>query len=186
MLLVDKLHSYFKREFELSDLDSKRIKYSLEFLYNDFSKALLLFIFFTIVGHPLDFLYAGLILLTMRIFTGGLHFKSYGGCLLFSLLFFITAIYLKNSFMLQSYMIILIYIFSCLTIIGFAPIISKTRPQYSDSRKKRFKILGLVIFTIYFALYLFVNKYHPFLIYGIWVMALQSIQILIAKGVQNI
>lgn len=184
MLLVDRLHNYFKQEFELSDMDSKKLRYSLEFLYNDFSKTILLFILFAALGYPIDFIYVGIILFTMRIFTGGLHFKTYAGCLLFSLVFFIAAIYLKNSFYLTEPLIILFYVFSCLTIVGVAPVTSKTRPKYSSSKKRTFKILGLVVLTIYFVLNSFLNT-HPYLIYGIWVMALQSIQILLAKGVEK-
>lgn len=184
-MLVERLHNYFEREFELSDLDSKKLKYSLQFLYNDLSKTILLLAFFTALGYPLDFIFAGIILFALRIFTGGLHFKTYIGCFLFSLVFFIVAIYLKNSFTLTRNIIVLIYIFSCLTIIGFAPISSKTRPKYSNAKRRKFKILGLVVLTFYLVLNLNLNI-HPYLIYGIWVMALQSIQILIAKGVERL
>src|SRR5699024_5279683 len=101
MLLVDKLHNYFEKEFKLTDLDSKKLRYSLEFLYNDFSKTFLLLILFAILGYPLDFIFAGIILFSIRIFTGGLHFKTYSGCLVFSLIFFVITIYLKNSFSLS-------------------------------------------------------------------------------------
>lgn len=184
MLLVDRLHNYFEQEFDLSDMDSKKLRYSLEFLYNDFSKTILLFILFAALGYPIDFIYVGIILFTLRIFTGGLHFKTYGGCLVFSLVFFVVAIYFKNSFSLTEPIIILIYVFSCLTIVGFAPITSKTRPKYSSSKKRTFKILGLMVLTIYFVLNSFLNT-HLYLIYGVWVMVLQSIQILIAKGVEK-
>lgn len=184
MLLVDRLHDYFEQEFSLSDMDSKKLRYSLEFLYNDFSKTILLFVLFAILGYHLDFIVAAIILFTLRIFTGGLHFKTYTGCLLFSLIFFIAVIYLKNSFILSDNMIITIYVFSYLTIIGVAPISSKTRPKYSKSKRRNFKILGLVVLTIYFVLNLYLNT-SSYLIYGMWVMVLQSIQILIAKGVQK-
>lgn len=182
MLLVDKLHNYFEEEFELSDMDSKKLRYSLEFIYNDLSKTLLLFLFFTILDFTLDFIYLSIIIFTIRIFTGGLHFKTYSGCLLFSLLFFVSAIYLKSNFILTDVIIVFMYIFSLVTFIGLAPISSKTRPKYSKSKRRKFKILSILVITIYFVLNLYSNT-DPYLIYGIWAMALQSLQIIIAKGV---
>lgn len=184
MILVDNLHNYFKNEFNLSKIESAKLKYSLEIIFNDLSKLLILFFFFSIVGKKSDFIYSAITLLLLRPFTGGLHFKTYYGCLFFTVVFFISCITFKNYFSINSLLIIfLLFIFLAAIILFFAPITSKSRPAYSDRKKQKFKLLSLIILFIHFFLFLF-YKNNPYLMNSIWIMILQSIQLLIAKGVE--
>lgn len=184
MMLVNKLHKYFEDEFNLSELDSIKLKYSLEIIYNDLSKFLILLIIFSILGKTVDFIFSSLILLMIRPFTGGLHFTTYKGCIIFSGIFFYLSILLKNNISLNSTIVIISLIFSLLVIILFAPITHKSRPKYSKEKKRQFKLISIIFILFHFALYYLINK-NPYFINSIWVLTLQSFQILIAKGVRN-
>lgn len=183
MTLLDKIQGYFVNEFNLSPLDSVKLRYSIEVIFNDISKLIILSIIFSILNCASDFIYSVIALLSIRIFTGGLHFKTYFGCFLFTGIFFSTSILLKNNIPIESNDLILLFIFSLLTIFLFAPIPGENRPIYSSKRRLHFKLTGMTILTTHFVIaYLFTNK-HPYIINSTWVFALQSIQLLMGKGV---
>ena len=178
---MDKITNYLEEEFGLSPLDKIKLRYSIEFLINDISKLLILFVLFYILGKRTDFIYSVIALQLIRPFTGGLHFKTYTSCLVFTGIFFATSILLNTYINLDSFFIIL-FIFSLTTIFLIAPIPSKNRPNYSNKKQLQFKLRGLTVLIIHFIAYIIVNK-HPYLNNAIWVLVLQSFQLLIKKGV---
>lgn len=178
---MDKVIDYFEREFELSKIEKTKLKYSIEVLFNDISKILILLVMFFILGKTREFIYSVIALLTLRPFTGGFHFKSYMGCLLFTGAFFASSITLNENINTNSFILIL-FVFSSITILMIAPIISKNRPSYSYKKQLYFKFIGLSIVTIHFVTYILINK-NPYLRSSIWVFTLQSIELLIKKGV---
>ncbi|WP_042678602.1 accessory gene regulator ArgB-like protein [Anaerosalibacter massiliensis] len=182
MFLIDKLHRYFEKEFNLSELDSIKLKYSLEIIFSELSKLFILFALFSILRKRTDFIYSFLALFLIRTFTGGLHFKTYGKCLIFSGLFFYISIFLKDFISLNFTIISILFIFSLFTIIIFDPITHESRPSYSYKKKKQFKIISIILLSSHFLICFFADK-SPYFINSIWVITLQSIQLLIAKEV---
>ena len=83
MIIIDKLHKYFENEYELSQIDSIKLKYSLELVIGELSKLLILFFIFWVLDKATDFICSLLILMMIRVFTGGLHFKHYGICIIY-------------------------------------------------------------------------------------------------------
>lgn len=184
MIIVDKLHNYFEVRYNLSHLDSLKLKYSMEIVFNDLSKLAILFIIFSIAGYSSDFIYSVIALLTIRPFTGGLHLKSYTQCILFTGAFFTISILLKNHIFITQNIFFLLIIISALIIIIFAPIVGENRPTFSKRKLYQFKLTGLIILILHLIVYLHI-KNHPYIINSIWVMVLQSIQILIARGIKR-
>lgn len=135
MIIIDKLHKYFETSFELSQIDSIKLKYSLELVMGEISKFFILFFLFWVLGKATDFIYSLLTLMIIRVFTGGLHFKHYSNCIIFSGFFFYISIFLKNYFHLNPFSIIAMYILSLFIIIIFAPVFGKSRPNYSYKKK---------------------------------------------------
>ncbi len=183
MLLIKKLHKYFKNKFNLSEPDSIKVKYSLEIIIGDLSKFIILFILFLMLGKINDFIYSTLTLLTIRLFTGGLHFSTYKGCIIFSSIFFYTSIFLKNYVVLNKFILITLFAFSILTVITLAPICGNSRPDYSYKKIRQFKLISVITICIHFLIYVFTHK-NPYIINSIWVITLQSLQMLVGKGVQ--
>jgi accessory gene regulator B len=178
---MDSIVSYFEKEFELSEIDKAKLKYSLDVLFTDISKLLILLIIFSIFGKTEEFIFSVLALLTIRPFTGGLHFNTYLGCFLFTTLFFSSVIVLHSIVPLNNFLVFF-FAFSFITMLCVAPIAHKNRPGYSKDKNNQFKILGLVVISIHFLSYLLAIK-NPYLNISIWVITLQSIQLLIRKGV---
>lgn len=181
MIIVDKFHKYCEDEFNLSELDSVKLKYSLEVLFGDLSKFLILLILFSTLDSRMDFIYSSLTLFTIRIFTGGLHFKTYTGCLVFSGLFFYLSIFLKNSIILNNTLVIAFFLISILIVFTVAPVCEKSRPTYSYKKRLQFKLIGTLFILIHVLGYFF-TKNNMYFINSMWIVLLQSIQILIAKG----
>lgn len=173
--------NYLDKEFDLTDIEKAKIKYSLDVLFTDISKLIVLIAVFYIIGETRNFLYSVLALLFVRPFTGGLHFRTYIGCFLFTFLFFFFAVIL-NSMISLDYYAVYMMIFSCITILCIAPITHKNRPSYSEHKQRHFKFLALSVIIIHLMLYLIAMK-NPYLNISIWVITLQSIQLLIKKGV---
>lgn len=182
MFLINSLHQYFKNEFNLSELDSIKLRYSLELITSDLSKCIILLGLFSILGKTTDYVYSLLALLMIRSFTGGLHFKKYIGCIIFTGFFFCISILLKTHISLNFTILSTLFIFSSFTIFLFAPLCDKSRPNYSNQKRNRFKSISIIILSFHFISYFFASK-NPYLINSVWVMSLQCFQILIAKGV---
>ena len=182
MFLIDNIHKYFKNEFNLSELNSIKLRYSLELVIGDLSKCIILLGLFSILGRAADYLYSSLALLMLRSFTGGLHFKTYIKCMIFTGFFFCISILLKTHISLNFTILSTLFILSSSIIILFAPLCAKSRPDYSSQKRNQFKFISIILLSFHFISYLFASK-NPYLINSVWVMSLQSFQILIAKGV---
>lgn len=178
--MIHSIVNYFEKEFELSAIEKAKLRYSMDVLFTDISKLLILLITFSLFGKSKEYIYSVVALLTIRPFTGGLHYDTYLSCLLFTATFFSIVIILNSTISL-SYFAVFIFAFSFIVIYGIAPITHKNRPGYSKNKKSYFKTLSLVIVLIHFVSYLISMK-SLYLNISIWVILLQSFQLLIKKG----
>ncbi|KJF26169.1 hypothetical protein TZ02_15100 [Clostridium aceticum] len=180
-IVTRRIHKYFETEFSLCEMDSIKLRYTLEVIINDFSKLIVLFLVFTLLDKQMNFIYSFLALSTLRPFTGGLHFKTYIGCILFSAAFFYLSIFLVLSIFLDFFITLVLFIFALLIVILLAPIPSEARPTYSRKKITTFKFLSAMIIVFHLFMYFFTNK-NPYFIHSIWVIVLQCIQLLLRKG----
>ena len=178
---MNSIINYFEREFELTDIDKAKLKYSFDVLFTDISKFFILFLIFSFLGYFKEYAYSILVLLTIRPFTGGLHFKTYTACLVFTGFFLITSIILNHKISIN-FLAPFFFVFSLITMLCTAPIISKNRPSYSYVKRLQFKILGLVVISVHYLIYMTAEK-NTYLTLSICIILLQSIQLLIKKGV---
>ena len=63
---MDSIVNYFEKEFNLSEIEKAKLEYSLNVLFTDISKLLILFIIFSIFGKVKEFLFSMLALLSIR------------------------------------------------------------------------------------------------------------------------
>ena len=76
-----------KDEYEPWQIES--IRYSLLSIMLELEKWIVLICLFSILGMEYDFLIFAICLLCVRIYHGGLHMKTYTGCLIYSILYFL-------------------------------------------------------------------------------------------------
>lgn len=180
-LFMDSIIDYLEDEFQLSAIEKAKLKYSIDVLFADITKILILLVISAFLGKTKEYAFSVLVLSTIRPYTGGLHFKTYTGCLSFTGLFF-TATIILNSRVSLNNLAPYFFVFSFITIFLLAPIISKNRPSYSNKKKLQFKILSLVIVSIHYIAYIMVNNHYLSL--SVWIILLQSIQLILGKGVE--
>lgn len=178
---VDMIHDYFTNQIYLSELDSIKLKYILKVILNELSKLIILFFIFFIVNNGVNYIYCLISLIPLRTYTGGMHYKTYAGCLIFSGIFIYISIFLSNYLSINYFTAMIQFIFSLLIVITLAPIISKNRPIYNRRKKIYFKLISIFIVLFHFTAY-FSAKNNPYFTQSIWVITLQSIQLIVTKG----
>ena len=169
---------------DMSADDREKMLYSLQNLIGEFSKILLMFLFFLPFNLHGYFLRAVLALAIIRMYTGGLHFKTYGGCLMFSLTFFSARILLTKFCVLPQLGYLLVGLIGLIVIGLISPITSKSRPNYSIHQRRTFKTMGCLIISLHL-LGCLILKNNPYFISSVWVILLQAIQLILAKEVEN-
>ena len=180
--LVNKVADYFESACYLDELSRIKLQYSLEVLLGNISKFIVLFIAFTFLNKQIDFIYSSIALIGIRGFTGGLHFKTFIGCLVFSGFFFFLVIYSENNLVIGNPEIFALCFGAVLIFVLFAPISKKTRPVYSDKKIMLFKAISITFILFHLFMYFRTNK-NPYFTISIWVFIYQAIQLLISKGV---
>lgn len=181
-LVINKIGGYCSSELNLNEIDEIKLKYSLEIILTDLSKFIILLLFFSLIGKSTFFIITFPFLSLLRILTGGLHFKTYFGCLGFSFGFFLLTFFCSIYIHLDDVHIILILILSLISIYTTAPMPSKGRPKYNSKKILKFKALAILL-VVFGTLLFYLTFKSPLLVSYIWVMLFESVQLLISKEV---
>lgn len=170
-----------QKEFSLNTIQVEKLEYSLRVITSELSKVFILFLVFGFWDFQLMLLFSILFLFVSRPFSGGFHFKTYEGCLAFSVLFFSAGIVLSINFpatLKFSRFWILIFL-SVSTYIK--PEHSKKRPDYSNKTMLKFK-LRLISITLSTFIIIYINGDLRLLSLFIWINSLQMMQLFASKG----
>lgn len=175
--------SKLEQEYAADDLERIKLNYGLVVLKNELVKLVIMGLFYLVIGKFLLFLFATVILLPVRAFSGGLHMKGNISCFLFSFCFFYLAVVLLPGVSLSAVILFIILACTSVSLMICAPVDSPQKPILSKARYNSFKIKCCVLTVltdgILTGLYLF--GYKNLAAIGIWIIALQSIQLLTAK-----
>lgn len=167
-------------ELNYSDREKALIQYGLSAILMEISKFLFMLILFSILKKTTEYLFGTFILLLLRAHSGGLHFSTYSGCLLFSIIFTYTGcVFLPNTIQISDIWM-LFSLLNCIIIsylIG--PIVSKVRPTPSSTQAKKHKIEIFKIIFFYFLVVFFFSENHYIQI-GYWIIILHTLQLSIA------
>ncbi|WP_458783647.1 accessory gene regulator ArgB-like protein [Vallitalea sediminicola] len=161
------------------------MRYGIYALYSECVKLAILIIFFSLIGTLNEFLFALVILLLIRPYSGGIHFNSFMGCFLFTFGFFIlnVAIIPSLNYINNPSVYIVLYPISLLIIFLCSPMPSKHRPIKNKKIKNKYKFLATFFTaTIYLAL-LLIELDPTYKAIGLWTINLQATQLLIGGGV---
>lgn len=161
-----KLERILARNFSLTQIEQIKIKYILVLSMSELSKFFLLVFFFNTFGLLEDFLWLTLSLLIFRPRIGGFHFNSYLKCFSFTLIFSLNIIFFKNYILLTPQKIILLGIFSLISIYFLAPLVSKQKREYIKPRNP-WEITSLALLHI---VVLLGFPQNPYLLITIWAL----------------
>ncbi len=177
---MERFLEYVKKNLGYSDYEIALLKYFFTAVFYDVSKFILLGIAFGFAGYFVEYLLASVVLVFFRISSGGLHFKTYWSCFLFSLVFFTLCIVILPEFS-PSKTIQMIILLICLAIVNrIGPITSKYRkkPDVILIQKSK-KDCSIIIFS--YCILTFVIPLNHYINTGFWVIILQTLQLVIAK-----
>lgn len=173
------ISNYLDTVPDLSTTDKAKLNYFFSCIIYEGSKLLLFLIFFILTYRIKGFLYSMIILLPLRIISGGLHFKHYLSCLAFSFgYFYVVNVPLMG--MMPSLGVTLIILCAC-TLINYriGPITSDSRPALApqEIQKGRLHIFIATVYDTILTALFYDTSLAPI---GFWTIVLHSLQLIIA------
>ena len=165
---------------DISATEKAKLNYFFSCIVYEGSKNILFLLFFTITGHLKEFLYSILILLPLRIISGGLHFKHYLSCFAFSFGYFYLVTVPLND-LIPTYEFTIFALCICIFInFHIGPITSDTRPLLSaeDISRGKFHIFIATFYDMILTALFYDTALAPI---GFWTIMLHSMQLVIAK-----
>lgn len=178
--------SKVQTEYGYSDYQMKLIKFSLTGIFYDLSKTLIFIIYFYATGKLIEFVFAAVPLILLRTKTGGIHFKKYWSCFLFSLAYFYTVINILPALItVHPLAIYLILLICAIMDYMIGPTTLSKRPAPAESLIQKAKIQSFqVVFIVAVLFFIFPNV--PYLIVSFWTVVLHAVQLAIAKLLKEV
>lgn len=174
------LSNFIDENMDISERDKAMLLFSINCIFYDVSKLLLFILIFTLL-HKLDvFFFALVILMPLRLISGGLHFKHYSSCLLFSLGYFLLVTIPLADVIVPLWSMIFSLLLCTVINVALSPIRSASRPPLPESEIIKCKKKTLLA-TGFGILLLIVFSRTKFLPVGYWTILLHSVQLIIAK-----
>ncbi|NFG25254.1 accessory regulator AgrB [Clostridium botulinum] len=175
-----KITNYIQDNSNIKNInDLEKINYSLESIFNESFKIVVLIILFYILGKINYFLFSILILFSIRIFTGGFHCSTTMKCLLLSALLFLTTCLIGPILpKLNSIVYYIIALISIFIVLLRTPYPNKNRPIKNKKRKQILKIISTFFIMIWLSILLFYVKDITYLNCGFLTIVLQIIQLI--------
>jgi len=161
--------------------DRAKIQYGLSILLSEGFKIISLLIFFNILHKERYFYFSMLILLTTRVFSGGVHLRNALNCLIFTTLFFILTSIFAPLVPRQSITLYLsMSMLSLLIVLVRAPICSVRRPIKENNKKLQYKFIAAAS-IVSWTIVLFNLQSTSLVNCGFCTIFLQSIQLVLIK-----
>jgi len=180
--MIDKITAYICRNSELKENDAEKIQYALTAIFNDLSKFIVLLILFSLIGKERYFIFSSIILLSIRGFSGGVHFDTTIKCFAFTALIFIITSIIAPFYFRTFYVVYYIVAALSLLIITIkSPSPSVNRPIRSEKRRQRLKVLATLFTAAWVVVLFYCVKDVELFNCGLSAIVLQAIQLLIPK-----
>lgn len=145
---------------ELNEAQLLTRKYGLEVFLSELSKFVTYLLIFSLISLTWYFLLSMLIYCTIRIVSGGYHAGSFWGCFVISFIGFAIPVISGQYVQLDWVEKFILIIVSLVITLVFAPVIHKNTPKRNLSNAGKFKILSIVLVTLWGGL--------AFLLPGAW------------------
>lgn len=185
--LTDRLIKKLEKKNLIDDaLGPLKIRYALSAIKNETVKLALLIVIFYRIGLLTPLFFTMILIVPIRVTTGGLHFQSNTGCFLASLSFFLLAIIGLPQLAIQRALCTLILLASVALIFIFPLAPSVKRPIISQKKYHLNKYLSVSFTLIVMTYLLFVVDNQHFYQCGIWALCLQAIQLAYLAVIKNI
>lgn len=180
MYAYKRIYHFLQINYHFSDTEIAKFKYTIEVLFYELSKVLFFLLFFGITHKLADFAVCFFILLPFRSFSGGLHFKRYISCFLFSVLYFSALIFLLCEIPVAPVYKAILLILCSIILFVTGPVPSKKRPVMDLRQYRIFRGITISFALVYSFLILFVDDL-PYKNLMFWSVVLHTLQISCAR-----
>lgn len=175
---MDKLKKYLCQKYNLTNYQSAQVIFVIQTLLSELSKIVIMsFIFHK---YLLLFYFALFVMLFLRTTTGGLHFYTYLGCLLTSVIYMGLSILLLPLLNIPVPIMLLMLLLAILICYIIGPITSKYRPVTPPATIKKQRHI-CITFIFFYSIALYIIPENPYIISGFWVIILHSLQLIAGK-----
>lgn len=179
--MIDEINIWLIRKYlsgcsQLSEFDKERIKYALSVILDEIEKVIGVLFVFILLGRLQMFFMSFVVLMSLRVFIGGIHFQKRYQCFLFTLSFFLISVFMSEIFIIYKTAGFIICCLGLTNIVLCAPLPSKHRILVSERREKRLRNRAMFIMAIWMICYIWSNKIVANLI--LWTVIVQQLEIL--------
>lgn len=160
--------------------ECEKITYVLKSILGEIEKTFMLLILFSFIGEFSFWFIGSICIVSIRIFLGGTHKKTYWGCFAFSCFFFQSAYVLSQKISFHEYFILFLWIMYVFFILLFAPLLSDKKPKFKTTTRKKLKLISFVVVSAWVIFCL--NCSNDLGNYIVWLLLLQMLEIVRVKG----
>ena len=137
-VLIQQIGNYYRKKHYFPEDKVERIEYSLKATWNELSKALIYCLFFFFIGKWETFALVYVCLISIRLFSGGVHCRSYVYCLIISFVCLCICVFFPYFIRIPLSVLFGLSALSIVFAFLFAPVLPKIRTLKS---RKQFRIL---------------------------------------------
>ncbi len=155
------------------------MKFFLFGTLSEISKSIIFYILFYAFGLHREFIASLIFLMAFRIFSGGIHFRKYIHCLLFSFGVFAVNIVLGKYIIIPKFLGVILSLICIAPIYGLTPVQAKTRPKATQKIITNAKRKELIVIMAFVIIYL-ANNTNVYMNIGLWMLIIHAIQLGVA------
>lgn len=182
--LEESIKEYLHANTNLTSREQKLYLYYLKCIFYDVSKFVLFVIFFCIIHKVHYFLFTFCVMFPLRTISGGIHFKHYFSCLIFSLLYIFAVIELSLRIPVPFAICIPTLLLCGVILYGIGQVRSASRPKLTDTERMKLKRKALFVSCAETVLVILIypTDFAP-MVY--WSVFLHTLQLIIAKSISD-
>ncbi len=184
--IVRIIATYYRNNKLLPDTTIDCMEYTLTAFVNEISKVLMYAIAFGAFGLLLNFLLAYIVFVSVRLFAGGVHCKTYWGCAIISFLMLGSCVgigfigeNLKN----------LLFVFSLMSVV-FPAFLSPVTPSFriikTDKHKMLLRIIAVLISLVWIVVSQVIVKNDVLSLTVLFAVSLVNYQLIIPAIIKHI
>ena len=157
-VVVKSIMNNISKYYNYDETKLQEIKYGIESIYLTITKAIIILIISIFIKTTKELLLFTLFYGILRVTAFGLHAKKSWHCWILSLTLFSLIPFLIKVLIINNLQILLVFIICMLFFIKYAPADTEKRPLIHKKKRLVYKILTIVISTIYFIISNFTNN----------------------------
>lgn len=183
---MNALMNKIRTAYDFSEYEVSLISYTLTALLYDFSKLTIFGIYYYCSGKFVSFLFSIFPLILLRTKNGGIHFKKYLTCFLFTFAYLELSINILPEFFTIGSFGLCFTLFLCAVfnyLLGPNSLNRKTPKSFEYIKKARIQTI-LLIMIIEFLLCVFPGN--KFLIVSFWTVVLHTVQLAVTKILKEV